>query len=75
MFSEHQLQEINVDDLVRRYTNDVIATAGFGLQVNSFKNKDNEFFEIGSNIFEFDFKQRIFLVFTSQFPSLAKVGF
>ncbi|CAD0199579.1 unnamed protein product [Chrysodeixis includens] len=70
--NEHQSEEIDVDDLTHRYTNDVIASAGFGLQVNSFKNKNNEFFGIGSTIFEFDFKQRIFMMLNAQFPSLAK---
>ncbi|CAD0199578.1 unnamed protein product [Chrysodeixis includens] len=69
---ENQSREVNVDDFIRRYTNDVIASAGFGLQVNSLKEKDNEFYKLGSTIFEFTFWQRMMFMYTSMFPELSR---
>ncbi|XP_059051536.1 probable cytochrome P450 9f2 [Achroia grisella] len=69
---EHISEEIHVDDLVRRYTLDVIGSAGFGIQVNSVRDKDNEFFKIGMNLFTFDFHQKLALFMSAQFPKLGK---
>ncbi|XP_077285508.1 uncharacterized protein LOC143910785 [Arctopsyche grandis] len=44
---EKGLMEIEVKDSVSRYTNDVIASAAFGIQVNSIKDRDNEFYKLG----------------------------
>lgn len=45
--------EWEMKDLFSRYTNDVIASCAFGLKVNSFEDRTNEFFMIGSTIFQF----------------------
>ncbi|XP_020800979.1 cytochrome P450 9c1 [Drosophila serrata] len=47
--------ELELKDFFTRYTNDVIATAAFGIQVNSFKDPNNEFYSIGQRISEFSF--------------------
>ncbi|XP_011869161.1 PREDICTED: cytochrome P450 9e2-like [Vollenhovia emeryi] len=39
--------EIETKGAFRRYTNDVIATAAFGINVNSMKDQDNEFYRRG----------------------------
>ncbi|NP_001351990.1 cytochrome P450 9e2-like [Amyelois transitella] len=64
--------ETDVEDLMRRYTNDVIASAGFGLQVNSVKERDNEFFIMGRDIFVFNTFQKIIFFFSTQIPWLFK---
>lgn len=69
----HQLEDVDVDDLMRRYTNDVIASAGFGLQVNSLVDKDNEFYECGQAMFSTSWPQRFKMILAAQFPTLAKV--
>ncbi|XP_011869165.1 PREDICTED: cytochrome P450 9e2-like [Vollenhovia emeryi] len=38
---------IETKEAFRRYTNDVIATAAFGISVNSMKDRDNEFYTRG----------------------------
>ncbi|XP_011869160.1 PREDICTED: cytochrome P450 9e2-like [Vollenhovia emeryi] len=38
---------IETKEVFRRYTNDVIATAAFGISVNSMKDQDNEFYRRG----------------------------
>ncbi|XP_075973602.1 uncharacterized protein LOC142974917 [Anticarsia gemmatalis] len=71
--NEHQGEDIDVDDLMRRYSNDVIASAGFGIEVNSIRDRDNEFFNTAHGIFDFDFKQRMILMLATQFPKIGKV--
>ncbi|XP_053607640.1 probable cytochrome P450 9f2 isoform X2 [Plodia interpunctella] len=66
-------EDIHVDDLIRRYTNDVIASAGFGLQVNSVKEKDNEFFLMGRDLFVFSFYQRVLFFLYTLIPWIFKV--
>ncbi|XP_001870709.2 probable cytochrome P450 9f2 [Culex quinquefasciatus] len=47
-------------DFFRRIANDIIATCAFGLQVESFKNRDNEFFTMGKEMLNF---KRAFVIF------------
>ncbi|KAL7738685.1 hypothetical protein ACLKA6_006970 [Drosophila palustris] len=61
-YVERQLQERNnegveleLKEFFTRYTNDVIATAAFGVQVNSFVDQQNEFFTLGQRISQFSF--------------------
>nr|QEL53085.1 cytochrome P450 CYP9A104 [Mythimna separata] len=69
---DHQSEIIEVDDLMRRYTNDVIASAGFGLKINSLEDRDNEFFKIGNNVLNFNLKQRVLFIVSTLFPNLTK---
>ncbi|KAL7737683.1 hypothetical protein ACLKA6_006082 [Drosophila palustris] len=39
--------ELEMKDYFTRFTNDVIASAAFGFKVNSFEDKNNQFFKIG----------------------------
>lgn len=66
-------EEILVDDLIRRYTNDVIASAGFGLQINSLVDKENEFYKTGQSLFRFTIWQRLCLFLAIQFPGLVNM--
>lgn len=43
--------EFEVKDLIARLTTDIIATCAFGLEVNSIKDQENEFFKVGQKIF------------------------
>lgn len=73
---DHKSEDIDVYDLMQRYTNDVIASAGFGLQVNSLIDKDNAFYKCGQTLFNFSLSQRIGLLIHAQFPDLVKkIGF
>ncbi|CAH0723108.1 unnamed protein product, partial [Brenthis ino] len=69
---DHTNEDIDVEDLIRRYTNDVIASAAFGLQVNSLKDRDNEFYKTGQNMFNFNIFQRFFFFMTAVFPNFSK---
>ncbi|XP_061377109.1 probable cytochrome P450 9f2 [Danaus plexippus] len=68
----HVNEDVDVQDLMRRYTNDVIASAAFGLQVNSVEDRDNEFFNIGRDLFSFTFFQRFYMIFVALFPNFTK---
>ncbi|KAH8346412.1 hypothetical protein KR084_012203 [Drosophila pseudotakahashii] len=75
-FLQRQLDEgsseLELKDFFTRYTNDVIATAAFGIQVNSFKDPSNEFFSIGQRISEFSFWGSLKVMFYILMPKLMK---
>ncbi|CAG9762922.1 unnamed protein product [Ceutorhynchus assimilis] len=41
-----------IKELIARYTTDVIANIGFGIECDSLKNIDSEFFQTGQNLFK-----------------------
>ncbi|XP_069678700.1 uncharacterized protein [Periplaneta americana] len=51
---EGALLTLNLKDLYTRYTNDVIATAAFGLSVDSLKQPNNEFYKMGQEASNFE---------------------
>ncbi|XP_055923101.1 probable cytochrome P450 9f2 isoform X3 [Eupeodes corollae] len=58
--------DFNIKDYFTHFTNDVIASAVFGLQINSFKDEDNEFYAMGKKVTKFSFWQNMkFLLFTN----------
>ncbi|CAH2106044.1 unnamed protein product [Euphydryas editha] len=69
---DHVNEDIDVEDLIRRYTNDVIASTAFGLQVNSLKDRDNEFYKIGQDLSHFNFFQRLVFFMSAAFPNAIK---
>ncbi|KAJ8729841.1 hypothetical protein PYW07_016879 [Mythimna separata] len=68
----HESETIQVDDLMCRYANDVIVSTGFGLEINSLRDRDNEFIKIGNDLFDFDLKQRTLFILSSFFPNFNK---
>ncbi|XP_034830990.1 probable cytochrome P450 9f2 [Maniola hyperantus] len=65
-------EDIDAEDLLRRYTSDVIASAAFGLQVDSVRDKDNKFYKTGQNLFKFTAWQRFLFFIIAIFPNLSK---
>ena len=63
-------EELNYEmkDLFSKYSNDVIATAAFGIEVNSFANPNNEFFGMGKEIMSFSFLTSIKLAIIRTAP-------
>lgn len=45
--------EVDTKDVLTRYGNDVIASVAFGIQTDSFKDKNNQFYLMGKEITEF----------------------
>lgn len=64
--------EIELKDLFTRYSTDVIATCAFGVKVDSYKEKDNEFFTNGQQSVGFA-KVNMFKMLLLSFPPLVKV--
>uniref|UniRef100_A0A182MYK0 Uncharacterized protein n=1 Tax=Anopheles dirus TaxID=7168 RepID=A0A182MYK0_9DIPT len=66
-----QEEEYEVKDLFVRFTNDVIASCAFGVQLNSFDDRDNVFFRYGKDLTNFG-RLHVFLKFIGYqlFPML-----
>ncbi|XP_045448746.1 cytochrome P450 9e2-like [Melitaea cinxia] len=69
---DHTNEEIDVEDVMRRYTNDVIAASAFGLEVNSLKDKNNEFYRTGQKMLALNSFQRFKFVVSTMFPNVCK---
>ncbi|ALC46039.1 Cyp9f2 [Drosophila busckii] len=58
--------DLDLKDYCTRFTNDVIASTAFGLQVNSFKERNNKFYLMGKKLTTFNTWLNIkFLLFTT----------
>lgn len=70
-------EEIDTKDAFTKYTNDVIATCAFGIEIDSMKDPKNEFYVYGREVTRNDgWKQIIGIlkfVFMKFFPRLAKI--
>ncbi|KAF5288518.1 hypothetical protein FQA39_LY15386 [Lamprigera yunnana] len=51
--SQNEDISLEVQDVFTRITNDIIATCAFGIQCNSLKNRDNEFYVMGREASDF----------------------
>ncbi|XP_012274077.1 cytochrome P450 9e2 [Orussus abietinus] len=56
-----------------RYTNDVIATCAFGIEVDSMKNPKNEFYVLGRRATNFDGILSLKMFMSRSFPGISKV--
>ncbi|XP_059477802.1 cytochrome P450 6a2-like [Neocloeon triangulifer] len=54
---DHQRENINIKDLLARYTTDIIGSCAFGLPVDSIKNPEDKFRVMGRKIFDIDLIQ------------------
>uniref|UniRef100_A0A182PYV2 Uncharacterized protein n=1 Tax=Anopheles epiroticus TaxID=199890 RepID=A0A182PYV2_9DIPT len=48
----HQDKQLEMKDVLARYTTDVIGTCAFGIECNTLKNPDSEFLKYGNKVFE-----------------------
>lgn len=63
---------LEINDYLGRFTTDVIGTCAFGIDVNSLKNPNDEFRQMGSRVFTDVRYGRIGLAFTNSFPNLSR---
>lgn len=79
LYIKEQLKEqptidLEMKDYFMRFANDVIATVAFGLNVNSFRRKDSEFFQIGQSLSNRTAWEVVKAILFSLMPRLIKVG-
>ena len=76
-FKEQQQKvvELEMKDTLSRYTNDVIATAAFGLQCNSLKDRENDFYLMGKDANDFSGLRIFKFLLYAISPTLSKVIF
>ncbi|XP_018319270.2 uncharacterized protein LOC108732805 [Agrilus planipennis] len=65
---------IDIKDTFARYTTDVIASVGFGIECNCLKNPDNEFREYGKKLIEVEGLQAIKTLFVLLMPKILELA-
>ncbi|XP_026729529.1 uncharacterized protein LOC113495130 [Trichoplusia ni] len=64
--------DVDCKDLTTRYSNDVIASCAFGLKVNSHTEVDNQFYTMGKEATNFNFRQMIMFFLLVNMPKVIK---
>ncbi|XP_030386437.1 cytochrome P450 9b2-like [Scaptodrosophila lebanonensis] len=62
--------DVELKDVCNRLSNDLIATTAFGLKVNSYKERDNQFYQIGQSVAFFRGKQLYKFMLSATIPWL-----
>ncbi|XP_077296613.1 uncharacterized protein LOC143918549 [Arctopsyche grandis] len=68
------LIEVEMGDVLSRYTNDVIASTVFGVTVDSLNERHNEFYNMGIKTFDLSGIQQLKLVVYFSFPFLIRIS-
>lgn len=70
---DQNLIEVEMRDVVTKYTNDVIASTCFGMEYDSLANPENEFYKMGSDLIALNDGIFLKLFVISTAPWIAKV--
>ena len=73
-FKNKEQVAVEMKDLFSRFTNDVIATTAFGIQVNSVQDPKHEFYEMAKQITKFGGLQSLKVFLFQMVPRVAKVS-
>ncbi|XP_065372226.1 probable cytochrome P450 9f2 [Calliphora vicina] len=65
--------EVDIKDFTSRLTVDIIASTAFGLEVNSFKNRNNEFYTKAQKAINFTPMQQFKMFIMELLPKVAKI--
>lgn len=67
--------ELEMRDTLRRFTNDVIASAAYGIKIHSLEDKKNDFFLMGEEATNFGGLRSLTFVLYALSPTLCKVNY
>jgi len=73
MANSSDILSLELKDLFRKFTNDVIATAAFGVQCNTLQNPDNEFYRMGKEVIQISFLRLVVFTGYTLMPNVMKV--
>lgn len=73
-FLSEQTTEIEMRNAFGRYTTDVIATCAFGVNVDSMRHPDNDFYVLGREATFFDFLRTMKLALLRGLPEVQSLG-
>ncbi|XP_011647773.1 cytochrome P450 9e2-like [Pogonomyrmex barbatus] len=62
----------DMKEILSRYANDVVATCAFGINIDSFKHPNNEFYLLGKKALNFDGRLSFVFFINRNFPTLSK---
>uniref|UniRef100_A0A340TB92 Cytochrome P450 n=1 Tax=Anopheles minimus TaxID=112268 RepID=A0A340TB92_9DIPT len=70
--NENCHREMEMKDVLARFTTDVIGTCAFGIECNSLKNSDLDFRKFGNKVFEHNTTLLVKFMFVTMFKNMAK---
>ena len=73
MADSSDILSLELKDLFTKFTNDVIATAAFGIQCNTLQNPDNEFYRMGKEFNKFSLLRLVVFICYTLIPNVMKV--
>jgi cytochrome P450 family 9 len=73
MADSSDILSLELKDLFTKCTNDVIATAAFGIECNTLQNPDNEFYRMGKEFNRFSILRIIVFIGYTLIPNFMKV--
>ncbi|EDS44599.1 cytochrome P450 9b1 [Culex quinquefasciatus] len=73
---KHKSRSVELNDLFKRFSTDVIASCAFGVRLDSFRDPDNDFYKNGKQMMRFERLSVTLRIFANQFfPTLTgKLG-
>lgn len=70
---DEPLIELDIKEVLNKFTNDVIASAAFGVTCNSFEDEKNEFYKMGQDIANVNGLRGIKIMILTFLPAISKV--